>query len=164
MNKSQVYCFYSLCIARYWSNFNLPYLYFTLGGDVIEISTLALETILWVVSYGVVCVIIHLAVLVQYRLVTDGQTIRVRRMTTTGRHDKRLSYRRETRGPRDALYQLKCCPIAVQIMHTDPRVSLRSTFTHCYVLFGYLSGVTTRGAVRQLPQGAWRRRAPWADE
>ena len=27
-----------------------------------------------------------------------------------------------------------------------------------------ISGVTTRGAVRQLPQGAWRRGAPLADE
>jgi len=33
-----------------------------------------------------------------------------------------------------------------------------ATVVTCY------SGVTTRGAVRQLPQGAWRRGAPWADE
>jgi len=42
------------------------------------------------------------------------------------------------RHPRDALYQLKYCPTVVQITHTDPRVSLRSNFSNCHVLFGYL--------------------------
>jgi len=51
--------------------------------------------------------------------------------------NKRLSYRRETNASLD-LYQLKCCPAVVHITHTDPRVSLSSTFSNCHVLFDYL--------------------------
>ena len=40
------------------------------------------------------------------------------------------------RDPRDALYQLKCFPTIIRITHTDrARVSLRSTFSNCHVLF-----------------------------
>jgi len=42
------------------------------------------------------------------------------------------------RDPRDALYQLKCCPTVVQITPTDLRVSLRRIFSNRHVLFGYL--------------------------
>jgi len=41
------------------------------------------------------------------------------------------------RDPRDALY-MRCCFTVAQITHTDPDVSLRSTFSNCHVLFGYL--------------------------
>ena len=68
-------------MARYWSKIadcNLPHLYLAppLGVTPIEIRRDLRHhgTRVPVLSYGVVCVILCLAILVQYQRVTDGQT------------------------------------------------------------------------------------------
>jgi len=68
-------------IARYWSkiaDFNLPHLYLApqLGVTLLEFrrSLWRQKTRVTGLSYGVVCVIIRLAVLIEHRLVTDRQT------------------------------------------------------------------------------------------
>jgi len=71
---------YDFCL-RYWSkiaDFNLPHLYLgpSLGGDPVEMSSVSLasESKSRGLSNGIVCVIQHLAILVQYQLMTDRQT------------------------------------------------------------------------------------------
>jgi len=70
-------------MARYWSkiaDLNLPHLYLApRWGDPVEILPRTLASanqIPWAImlSYGAVCVILRLAVFVQYRRVTDRQT------------------------------------------------------------------------------------------
>jgi len=68
------------------------------------------------------------------------------------------------------------CAQAAYFMHsTRPSVTWLNTLVDgdwlpatdicaCKCISDVSSGVTTRGPVRQLPQGAWRRGAPWADE
>ena len=80
MVKSQVYCFFETqCrpIARYWSkiaDLNLPHLYLVTTRSEFRRDIWHRKIRVPGISYGVICVIVRLAVLMQCRLVTDRQT------------------------------------------------------------------------------------------